>query len=392
MGDSEGFAVADRTVLVLGGGIGGVAAASLLQERLKDQARVRLVERKARFAFPPSFPWLMLGQRTAGAVQRDMSALAKKGIDVVHADVTSIDVPRKSVGTTKGDLAYDDLVIALGAEYAPESIPGFAEHAHHVYDLDSALRFKKAVEDFRGGTIAVGIARLPFKCPAAPYEVALLLDDLFTRNGMRDRVKLEFFTPEGAPMPAAGPEIGGQVAGLLASRGIDYRPKRKLVEIGEREVRFEGGETLPYDLLFCVPPHRAPKPVVDAGLTDGTGWVPVDPATLETKVPGVYALGDVAAIPTPNGYVPFLPKAGVFAHGQAETVARNLAAAIKGRGTKAPWDGHGACFLETGRGQSAFVTGNFLAAPKPDLEFHMPGKVWHMQKVLFERHWFRRWF
>lgn len=384
--------MADRTVLVLGGGIGGVAAASLLQEKLKDQARVRLVERKTRFAFPPSFPWLMLGQRTAGEVQRDMSALAKKGLDVVHADVTSIDTAKKSVGTSQGDLAYDDLVIALGAEYAPESISGFAEHAHHVYDLDSALRFRKAIEAFPGGTIAVGISRLPFKCPAAPYEVALLLDDLYAQKGIRDRVKLEFFTPEGNPMPAAGPEIGDKVAELLAMRGINYRPKRKLTTIGPGLLTFEGGETLPYDLLFCVPPHRAPRPVVDAGLTDGTGWIPVNPATLETKVPGVYALGDVAAIPTPNGYVPYLPKAGVFAHGQAETVAHNLAAAIKRRGKTAPWDGHGACFLETGRGQSAFVSGNFLAAPKPDIAFRMPGKVWHMQKVLFERHWFRRWF
>ena len=381
-----------RNVLVLGGGIGGVTAASLLKEKLGARAHVRLVERKKQFAFPPSFPWLMLGQRTAGAVQRDMSSLTKKGIEVVRADVTSIDTGQKTVGTTRGDLAYHDLIITLGAEYAPETISGFAEHAHHIYDLDAALRFKKAIANFAGGTIAIGIARLPFKCPAAPYEVALLLDDLYTQKGMRDRVKLEFFTPEGNPMPAAGPDIGGKVAELLSMRGIGYRPKRKLTQIAPGVLTFEGGETLPYDLLFCVPPHRAPKAVVDAGLTDGTGWIPVNPATLETKIPDVYALGDVAAIPTPNGYVPFLPKAGVFAHGQAETVAHNLAAQIKGRGKAAPWNGHGACFLETGHGQSAFVTGNFLAAPKPDIEFKMPGKVWHMQKVLFERHWFRRWF
>ncbi len=388
----EGFAMGDRTVLVLGGGIGGVAAASLLKEKLGDRARVRLVERKRQSQFPPSYPWIMLGLRTASAVQRDLGALKAKGIDVVRGEVTAINTNAKSVQTTKGALTYDDLVIALGAEYAPETIPGFAEHAHHIYDLDSALRFKDSIEGFQGGTIAVGVSRLPFKCPAAPYEVALLLDDLYTRKGCRDKVKLEFFTPEGMPVPATGPEIGNQVAGLLAARGIHYRPKVKLTEIGAKELRFEGGEALPYDLLFCVPPHRAPRPVVDAGLTDGSGWVPVNPATLETKVPGVYALGDVTSIATPNGFVPFLPKAGVFAHGHAEIVASNLAAKIKGRGATKAWDGVGACFLETGRGQSAYVKGNFLAAPKPEIDFHMPGKVWHMQKVLFERHWMRRWF
>ncbi len=384
--------MADRTVLVLGGGVGGVAAASLLKEKLGDRIRVRLVERKKQFQFPPSFPWLMLGLRTADAVQRDLGVLQGKGIDVVHGEVASIDTARKSVRTTKGDLAYDDLIIALGAEYAPEAVPGFAEHAHHVYDLDSALRFKTAIEEFPGGTVACGVARLPFKCPAAPYEVALLLDDLYTRTGRRAKVNVEFFTPEGMPVPATGPEIGNQVAGLLASRGIHYRPKRKLTEITRAELRFEGGETLPYDLLFCVPPHRAPKPVVDAGLTNESGWIPVDPGTLRTKIPDVYAIGDVTALATPNGYVPFLPKAGVFAHGQAETVAHNLAVAVKGRGKAKPWDGVGACFLETGNGQSAFVKGDFLAAPKPEIAFHMPSKVWHAQKVLFERHWMRRWF
>ncbi len=384
--------MADRTVAVLGGGIGGVAAASLLKEKLGNRVRVRLVERKKRFQFPPSFPWLMLGLRTPAAVQRDVSTLKRHGIDVVHGEVTAIDTDRKSVQTTQGDLSYDDLIVALGAEYAPEMIPGFAEHAHHVYDLESALRFKEAIDGFSGGTIAVGVSRLPFKCPAAPYEVALLLDDFYAQRGVRDKIELEFFTPEGAPVPATGPEIGSQVAGLLAARGINYRPKRGLKEIGAGELRFDGGETLPYDLLFCVPPHRAPKAVVDAGLTDGSGWIPVNPATLETKVPGVYAIGDVTNLATPNGYVPFLPKAGVFAHGQAETVAHNLAAAIKGRGKAKAWDGMGACFLEVGKGQSAFVKGAFLAAPKPQIDFHMPGKVWHVQKVLFEKHWMRRWF
>ncbi len=382
----------DRTVLVLGGGIGGVAAASLLKEKLGDRVRVRLVERKKHFQFPPSFPWIMLGLRTPSAVQRDIGGLKGRGIEVIHGEVTRINTDKKSVETTNRTLAYDDLIIALGAEYAPETIPGFSEHAHHVYDLDSALRFKEALEGFRGGTLAVGVSRLPFKCPAAPYEVALLLDDLYTKKGLRDRVKIEFFTPEGMPVPATGPEIGSQVAGLLAARSIAYHPKLKLAEVGPKELRFESGETFPYDLLFCVPPHRAPRPVVDAGLTDGSGWIPVNPATLETKVPGVYALGDVTSIATPNGYVPFLPKAGVFAHGHAETVANNLAASIKGRGKAKAWDGQGSCFLETGRGQSAFVKGNFLAAPKPQIDFHVPGKVWHMQKVLFERHWMRRWF
>ncbi|MCL4436523.1 MAG: NAD(P)/FAD-dependent oxidoreductase [Thaumarchaeota archaeon] len=383
----------DETILILGGGVGGLVASNVLKEKLGDQATVRLVERKKQFQFPPSYPWLMLGQRKPEQVQKDLSLLKKKGIEVITDEVESINIDGKVVKSKEnGKLPYDHLIIALGAEYSLEAIPGFKEHAHHIYDLESAVRFNEAVEKFEGGTIAIGVSRTPFKCPAAPYETALLLDDYYSKKGMRDRVKLEFFTPEGSPVPSVGPEIGGKVAEFLKSKNIKYHPKIKVTEIKAGEARFENNRSIPFDLLFCVPPHKAPKPVVDAKLTNETGWIPVNPRTLETKHNGVYAVGDVTSLSTPNGYMPFLPKAGVFAHGQAEVVANNIATEIKGRGKMKEWDGHGSCFLEVGHGESAFVKGKFLAEPKPQIEFHMPGRVWHMQKVLFEKYWMRHWF
>ncbi|KKR73759.1 MAG: hypothetical protein A3K61_04685 [Thaumarchaeota archaeon RBG_16_49_8] len=385
--------MSSKTVLILGGGVGGLVASNVLREKLGAQTTIRLVERKRQFQFPPSYPWLMLGQRKPEQVQKDLGLLKKKGIEVVNDEVESIDIDRKVVkGKENDDLSYDYLIIALGAEYAPDAIPGFKEHAHHIYDLDSAVRFKEAVEKFEGGTIAVGVSRTPFKCPAAPYETALLLEDYYSKKGMRDRVKFEFFTPEGSPVPSVGPEIGSKVAEFLKSKNISYHPKLKVTEIRDGEARFENGESISFDLLFCVPPHKASKPVVDAKLTDETGWIPVNPRTLETKHNGIYAVGDVTSLPTPNGYVPLLPKAGVFAHGQAEVVANNISVQIKGRGKMKEWDGHGSCFLEVGHGESAFVKGRFLAEPKPEIEFHMPERVWHMQKVLFEKYWMRHWF
>lgn len=382
----------EKTILVLGGGIGGLVASNTLKERLKDSASVKLIERKKQFQFPPSYSLLMLGMRKPEQVERELSLLGKKGIELVNDEIISIDVARKLVNTKKDSLNFDYLIVALGAEYGPEIIPGFKEHAYHIYDLESAVKLKEAVERFGEGTIAIGVSRTPFKCPAAPYEVALLLDDYYSKKGVRKRMKFEFFTPEGMPLPAVGPEIGSKVVELLKSRGIRYNPKLKVIEITNKKVRFEGGEAIPYDMLFCVPPHRAPKPIAEAGLTDETGWIPVNPRTLETKHKGVYAIGDVASVPTPKGYVPFLPKAGVFAHGQASTVANNITSEIKGRGKETAWDGYGSCFLEVGRGRCAFVKGRFLTEPKPELEFHMPSRIWHMQKVLFEKYWMRHWF
>ena len=189
----------DKNIIVLGGGVGGLVASNILKEKLADRATVRLVERKKQFQFPPSYPWIMLGMRKPEQVQKDLDVLKKKGIEVVNDEVLSIDTQAKLVKTMKDRLPYDYLVIALGAEYAPDLIPGFKEHAHHIYDLDSALRFREAVEGFSGGTIAIGVSRTPFKCPAAPYEVALLLEDYYSKKGMRDKVKFEFFTPEPRP-------------------------------------------------------------------------------------------------------------------------------------------------------------------------------------------------
>jgi len=384
--------MAGRTILVLGGGIGGLVASNSLKERLGKQAKVTLIERKKNFQFPPSYPWLMLGMRKPEQTERSLSVLKRKGIDVVNDEVLSINAGNRLVKTEKDEFSYDYLVIALGAEYAPDLVPGLKEYAHHIYDLESALRFKKAIEGFSGGTVAVGVSRTPFKCPAAPYETALLLDYYFKKKGLGDKIRIRFFTPEGLPLPAAGPEIGNGTLELMKSRGIDSRFKIKLTEVKPGEAIFEDGSTTPFDLLFAVPPHKCPQPVVDAGLTDQTGWIPVEPTTMQTKHENVYAVGDVTSVSTPSGFVPYLPKAGVFAHGQAEVVAHDLAVEIKGRGTKKAWDGSGACFLMTGGAQAAFVKGTWFAKPHPDIKFHSPSRIWYMQRVLFEKYWMHHWF
>ena len=191
-------------VLVLGGGIGGLVVSSILKDRLKEDVDLKLIERKTTFDFPPSYPWLMLGMRKKEQVRKNLDLLRKKKkIEVLNDEVLSIDVKAKSVlAKNHGALPFDYLVIALGARYSSESIPGFSEYAHHIYDLESALKFKETIETFEGGTIAIGISRTPFKCPAAPYETVLLLDDYYSKKGMRDKIRFEFFTPESIPVPA----------------------------------------------------------------------------------------------------------------------------------------------------------------------------------------------
>lgn len=378
-----------RPVVVLGGGIGGQVAATRLRQKLPRSMPVVLIERSERFVFAPSLLWLMVGGRTPADITRDYSLLRKRGIDVRRAEVTAIDPSTNLVRTTEGPVEYEHLVVSLGATMAPGSIPGLADHTHHPYDLASAVRLRDALRDFPGGRLVIAIASLPYRCPAAPWETALLIDADLRRRRLRDKTRLEIYTPEPLPMPVAGSFIGHSVAAELAAHGIGLHTGAKLESVEPHELVFSGGERSPFDLAVVIPPHRAPEVVATSELAGPNGWVPVDRSTLATRYGNVFAIGDIAVIPLENGMM--LPKAGVFAHAEAEVVAGNVARLLSGDRREDAFDGHGMCFLETGGGKAGFARGDFYASPVPKVAFSRPGRAWHLGKVAFEKYWLHRW-
>jgi len=207
---------------------------------------------------------------------------------------------------------------------------------------------------------------------------------------VRGDVEVAVFSPEPGPMGVAGPEMSAAVRQMVEGRGILYRPQHRVesVDPDARTLRFHDGSVEPFDFLVYVPPHVAPEVVREAGLTDDSGWIPVDRGTLETRYEGVYAIGDVTNIPLKLGKP--LPMAGVFAEREAMVVGHNIAREISG-GEPTRYDGHGECFVETGGGKAGFGRGNFYAEPTPQVRLHPVGRRWHLSKVLFEKTWFRRW-
>jgi sulfide:quinone oxidoreductase len=379
-----------KTVLVLGGGIGGVVAASRLRRMLPREHRVVLVEREAVHLFQPSLLWLMVGWRTAAQIARPVSRLARRGIEVVRGNIERIDPARRVVTVAGKEWAADYLVIALGAELAPETVPGLAAAGHNLYGLAGVETLREARLKLHRGRIAVLVSAMPFKCPAAPYEAAMLLEYDCRRRGVRDAVSLDLYTPEPGPMPVAGPEASKQVRQMVESKGIGMHTEHavKSVDPQTGRIAFASGVTADFDLLAYVPPHRAPQVVKDAGLVGPSGWVTVDRATLATSFRGVYAIGDVTGIPLAIGKP--LPKAGVFAHGEAEVVARNIAAEIKGENASARYAGDGACFIETGDGRAGYGSGNFYAEPAPQVGLRRPSWWLHLGKLAYEKLWLYR--
>jgi sulfide:quinone oxidoreductase len=390
--------MAGKTIVILGGGVGGLVASIELRKKLGREHRIVLVDKETRHVFAPSFTWVMLGWRAPDRVLRDLSLLRRKGIEYVNADATEIHPENRVVRTSAGDFAYDYLVVALGAELNPQAVPGLSEAAHTPYSLEGSVALRDALKGFDGGKVAVVIAALPFKCPAAPYETALLLEYAFKQRGIRNSVDLRVFTPETLPMPVAGPGVGTAVKRFLDERGIVFHPQHKLsfVDPGIKEITFENGQKAGFDLLVAVPPHRTPEVVRKSVLANEAGWIPVDRGTLKTRFENVFALGDVTSISLPGRYRPDaplpLPKAGVFAHYQASVVADNIAFGIQGGTARKEFGGRGYCFLETGYGAAGYGSGNFYGEPQPAVTFGRPNRFWRFAKVLFEKWWLRHWF
>ena len=390
--------MAGKTIVILGGGVGGLVASNELRKRLGRDHRIVLVDKETRHVFAPSFTWLMLGWRDPHRISRELGLLTKKGIEYVNAEAFEIDPGNRLVKTGAGDFAYDYLIVAPGAELNPRAVPGLSEAAHTPYSPEGSVALRDVLKGFDGGKVAVVIAALPFKCPAAPYETALLLEYAFKQRGIRDNVDLRVFTPETLPMPVAGPAVGTAIKQFLDERGIGFHPQHKLssVDPGKKEIAFENGQKADFDLLVAVPPHRSPEVVRKSVLANEAGWISVDGRTLATRFENVYALGDVTSISLPGRYRPDaplpLPKAGVFAHYQASVVADNIASGIQGGTARKEFGGRGYCFLETGRGMAGYGSGNFYGEPQPAVTFGRPNRLWRFAKVLFEKWWLRHWF
>jgi sulfide:quinone oxidoreductase len=308
----------------------------------------------------------------------------KPGVQFVQATVTSIDPVKKRVETDNGPYEGDVLVVALGADLHPEATPGLVEGGHEFYTVPGAFALRDVLADFDGGRVIVAVTSTPFKCPPAPSETALLMHDYLVTRGLRDKSEVALVMPLPVPIPPSPPASEALLT-AFAERDIAWHPQALITGLdADRHVALlDGGEELPYDLFLGVPVHRVP-PVVEASGMTVDGWIPVDPLTLETRYPGVYAIGDVTSVGT--------PKAGVFAEGQGSVVADRISSIIKGDGAS-EYGGRGVCYLEFGHEQVARVEVTFLSGQAPTSGgFDAPSEAIAADKVEFGATRVQRWF
>lgn len=371
-------------IVVLGAGFGGLELAARLSDEFGDALDLTLIDGAESFVFGFSKLDVMFGRTVEALARHAYRDLNKPGVRFVQAWISAIDPDRRRVVTDAGEFEADILVVALGADVDPGATPGLPEGGHDFYAPENAFALRDTLAEFPGGDVLVAVTSTPFKCPPAPSETALLMDDLLRARGIRESSTVTLAMPLPSPIPPS-PAASAVLLEEFARRDIRWLPSstvRRLDAARNVAVLADGGE-LPYDLALCVPVHRAPQVAIDSGLTVD-GWIPVDPRSLETRFPGVYAVGDVTSVGT--------PKAGVFAEGQAAVVAARISATLRGAPAGDEYGGRGMCYLQFGADQVALVDVTFRPGTAPTGAIQGPSAAYQQDKERFGTERVARWF
>jgi len=371
-------------VVVCGAGFGGLELTTRLSAAFGDEVEVVLLDQADRFVFGFSKLDVMFGRTGPADVHHPYADLRKPGLRFVQTTIRAIDPEGRGVMTDAGWFDGDVLVLALGADVDPAATPGLVEGGHEFYTVEGAFGLRDVLSDFEGGRVVIGVTSVPYKCPPAPSETALLLHDFLLARGCRDRSEISLVMPLPAPIPPS-PEASAALLEAFAERNIAWHPSQLIRELDpiKNVAYFADGTEMAYDLFLGVPSHRVPAVVAESGMTVD-GWIPVDALTLETSYPGVFAVGDVTSVGT--------PKAGVFSERQGGVAADRIISLLRGAPAAAEYDGYGLCYLEFGNDEVARVEVTFRSGQQPAGTYDAPSELLASEKAAFGTTRAQRWF
>ncbi len=377
----------EKRILILGAGFGGLTCANLLRKNLSPQHRITIIDKNTHFIMGIVNLWILNGSRTLKESRIDLKRLEDKGIEFLNEEIINIDTSKKIVTTNLNkELVYDYLIISLGAEYQLAQIQGFSHNGgFNLYDPDEIPKLRTEILCLKKGRITICITNIPYKCPPAPYEASLLINDILVKNGTRRSIEVDIYTPTPIALPVAGPKTSQDIVSLLSNHSINFHPLHKLKKVSDDHIlEFENGKKINYDLLIGIPPHKVPTAIRNSGLLkENESWINVDKFTLRTSHENVFAIGDVTEIkvnPTST-----IPKAGIFAEGQAKIVSQQIIDEINSnRSTNNPrFDGKGFCFMEVGNKNAGYISADFYNVDGPLTSFETPSEKSFKNKIDF---------
>ncbi|MHA2101037.1 MAG: NAD(P)/FAD-dependent oxidoreductase [Candidatus Kariarchaeaceae archaeon] len=371
-----------QKIVVVGAGTGGTIVTNRIHKKLKKGKipyEITIIDPTFQHIYQPGFLFTMVGKDTENNLTKDSRKLIPKIVNSVEDKVIFIDTKKKLVETEEnGKYPYDYLVISTGSKMAFDNVDWWDDSIHHFYSPDGSKRLREEIENFEGGKIVVSIADLPYKCPPAPVEAAMLLDSYFKKKGMRDKVEIAYTSPLGRAFSIE--TTNTRVEPYLEEKNIELYTMFNTddVDTEEKVIYSMEGEDLDYDMLICVPPHSGHQFIIDSGIAEGQGWIDVDRHTLRVENQEfIYALGDTTNLP--------ISKAGSTAHHEAPVVAQNIYDEIMGNELTGHYNGHVQCFFLTEFGKSMFINFDYDNPPKAS----PTRRIWYWAKMFFKPMYFR---
>jgi len=321
---------AGQKVVVIGGGFAGASAARFIKKG-NPQIDVTLVEASPTFTACPFSNLVIGGLRDLRAQQFGYDKIRAAGVTVVIQPATGVDAQAKSITLANGTkLSYDRMVMAPGIDLRWDGLPGYTEQAAEIMPHawkagEQTLLLRNQLESMAdGGTVVISAPANPFRCPPGPYERASLIAHYLKTKKPKSKVIIldakDAFSKQRAFQQAWQQLYPDHLEWVSLSKG----GKVNSVDASTKTLKTDFSD-VKADVANIVPPQRAAAIAQTAGVADRTGWCPIDPVTLESKlVPNIHVVGDA-------GIMGAMPKSAFSANSQAKVCAAAVTALLAGR-------------------------------------------------------------
>jgi sulfide:quinone oxidoreductase len=223
-----------KTIIILGGGVGGVITANKLRKKLGNEHKIIVIDKEQKHTFASSLLWVASGTRNEKSISRQLDKLKKKDIEFIHGNIDKFDPQNKEVTVNGNILKADYIVVSLGAEISDNL--EINNKGYNIYTPEGSAAFHKALSQFKTGKVVVLVSSMPFKCPAAPYEAALLINSFLNKKGVSPDIEL--YSPEIGPMGVAGKKLSAVVRGLVEAKGVKYFPEHQVTSVSDNSISY----------------------------------------------------------------------------------------------------------------------------------------------------------
>jgi sulfide:quinone oxidoreductase len=369
-----------KKIVILGAGTGGTIVANILSGKLRTElkagtAEITILGDSKYHIYQPASLFIPFGLAEARDATRDEASLLSEQIKFRQGKALEVDTENRAVKlASREKLDYDNLIIATGSKLDYEKIPNLKEHTYNFYGIDEAYRLREALAKFNGGKIVVGVAAMPHKCPPAPMEFVLLLEDYLKKIGLKDKVTIDFVYP--LPIPFGSPVAGDMIRNEMQDRqiGMNMSFNIESVDPQKKAITSKKGDRIEYDLAVMVPPHTGSEALSESHLTDSGGWVPTERFTLNMKGrDDIYVLGDATDLP--------ISKSGSVADFEADVIAQRISDTIKGYSPRKIYDGKGVGFVVTSQDKASMMISDYSHPPRP----YPPSTALYWYKLIYNK-------